>query len=106
MPGSKVPSYSHFLPASELSSRTKRANRREGGKAEQLLRRTLWRKGLRFRTHLRSLAGQPDIVFTRAKVCIFCDGDFWHGREWPSLREKLLRRANPDYWLPKISRNI
>lgn len=37
---------------------------------------------------------------------MFVDGDFWHGREWPSLRARLERRANPGYWIPKISRNI
>jgi len=100
-----VPSYRGFKPASEDASRVKRLNRREGGRAERLLRSTLWRRGLRFRIHVAQLPGAPDLVFVGARVCIFCDGDFWHGRDWPRLRTRLERRANPDYWIPKIERN-
>jgi len=102
----RTPSFAGFAPSSAAASRAKRANRKEGGRAEQLLRQLLWRRGLRFRTHLLALPGCPDIVFPRARLCVFCDGDFWHGRDWPSLQEKLAKRANPGYWIPKIQRNI
>jgi DNA mismatch endonuclease (patch repair protein) len=39
-------------------------------------------------------------------VAIFCDGDFWHGRDWESRRQKLSRGTNADYWLAKIQRNM
>ena len=52
------------------------------------------------------MPGNPDIVFMRARVAVFCDGDFWHGRNWPQLRKQLARRANPDYWLAKITYNM
>lgn len=83
-----------------------RKNRREGGRAEQLLRQTLWRNGLRYRKHVMGLPGQPDLVFSRARLCVFVDGDFWHGRDWVKLRQRLQQRANPDYWIPKIARNM
>jgi DNA mismatch endonuclease (patch repair protein) len=38
-------------------------------------------------------------------VAVFCDGDFWHGREWERLKEELARRHNATYWLEKIGRN-
>ena len=95
----KVPYYSGFTPASPTASRIKQANRREGGRAERLLGRALWRAGLRYRKHAASLPGRPDFVFAGARVCLFCDGDFWHGRDWDALRERLARRANPEYWL-------
>jgi DNA mismatch endonuclease (patch repair protein) len=101
----KVPSYSGFTPASPNASRIKQANRREGGRAERLLGQALWRAGLRYRKHPPGLPGRPDFVFAGARVCLFCDGDFWHGRDWDALREKLARRANPEYWLAKIGRN-
>jgi DNA mismatch endonuclease (patch repair protein) len=101
-----VPSYKQFSPASAAASRAKRANRSEGGRAEQLLRQTLWREGLRFRKHVQGLPGRPDVVFLRPKLCVFCDGDFWHGRNWPELREQLQRGANAEYWEAKIGRNI
>jgi DNA mismatch endonuclease (patch repair protein) len=72
---------------------------------EKTLRALLWRSGLRFRKNVASLPGKPDIVFTRRKVVVFCDGDFWHGRNWQQLSAKLNTGANPTYWLLKIKTN-
>jgi len=80
-------------------------NRREGGRAEVLLRRALWARGLRFRKHYSALPGKPDVVLVRQRVCVFCDGDFWHGRRWTRLRQDLGRRANGSYWVAKIESN-
>jgi DNA mismatch endonuclease (patch repair protein) len=55
---------------------------------------------------VETLPGKPDIVFIRAKVAIFCDGDFWHGRDWENLRLKLANGTNPEYWIAKIKSNI
>ncbi len=104
--GRVAPSFKGLRPSSEASSRAMRGNRKYDTKPELLLRRELWRLGLRFRKHVRGLPGQPDIVFPSAKVAVFCDGDFWHGRNWPVLREKLLRRANASYWTAKIEANM
>jgi DNA mismatch endonuclease (patch repair protein) len=81
-------------------------NSRLGGRAEQALRSAIWSRGLRYRTHLRELPGAPDLVFTTARVVVFCDGDFWHGRNWAQLRRKLVGRSNSKYWIAKISYNI
>ena len=99
------PSYKGFVPASEAASRTKRANRKTDTAHEVLLRRELWRLGLRYRKYVANLPGHPDLVFRRARVLVFCDGDFWHGRDWPALRAKLLLRHNAGYWVAKIARN-
>jgi DNA mismatch endonuclease, patch repair protein len=101
-----VPSFRGFSPSSALASRVKQRNRHRGGRAEVMLRKAVWHLGLRYRTHFARLPGKPDLVFTRARVCVFVDGDFWHGRHWPRLCEQLRRRANSDYWIPKIERNI
>jgi DNA mismatch endonuclease (patch repair protein) len=106
MPSATVPSFRGFTPSSPAASRVMRANRSNGGHAEQLLRSAIWRRGLRFRTHAARLPGKPDLVFGAAKVCVFCDGDFWHGRDWPVLRRLLKRRANAAYWIPKIAKNM
>lgn len=45
-------------------------------------------------------------MFSRVKVVVFCDGDFWHGRNWDSLKVKLAHRANAPYWIAKIQSNI
>jgi len=99
------PSYKGFAPASEAASRAKRANRKTDTAHEVLLRRALWRLGLRYRKHVSNLPGNPDLVFRRARVLVFCDGDFWHGRNWDKLKAQLEQRHNAAYWLAKISRN-
>ena len=52
------------------------------------------------------MPGRPDIVFRRARVAVFCDGDFWHGRDWPQIRKKLANGHNGSYWRAKIAYNI
>ena len=102
----KVPSFTGLQPASESSSRVKRRNKRSNTKHEVILRRELWRLGLRYRKNVASITGKPDIVFGAARVLVFCDGDFWHGRNWKRLRASLRHRANSEYWIAKIGSNI
>jgi len=101
-----VPRFSGFTPASETASRIKQRNRSRDTKAELELRKELWRHGLRYRLCAVDLPGKPDIVFRRARVAVFCDGDFWHGRRWQSRRERLARGTNAAYWTAKIAANV
>ena len=48
---------------------------------EVLLRKALWNKGIKYRKNCRDLPGKPDIVITRYKIAIFCDGEFFHGKD-------------------------
>jgi DNA mismatch endonuclease (patch repair protein) len=45
-------------------------------------------------------------VFTRARLVVFCDGDFWHGKDWEARKAKLEQGTNPRYWVAKIESNI
>ena len=101
-----APSYKGLQPASEAASRVKRSNRSSDTLHEVLLRRELWRVGLRFRKNVASLPGKPDIVFSGARVLVFCDGDFWHGRKWQTLESKLDAGTNGKYWSAKIATNM
>jgi DNA mismatch endonuclease (patch repair protein) len=101
-----TPSYKGFEPSSETASRIKKRNRKSGGKAETILRKELWRRGLRYLVHVNNLPGTPDIVFKSRRVAIFVDGDFWHGRDWSLRQDKLRQSKNSAYWLAKISYNI
>lgn len=47
----------------------------------------------------------PDIVITKYKIAIFCDGDFFHGKDWEVLKPRLQKGHNSEYWISKISRN-
>ena len=73
---------------------------------EKLLRSALWRAGFRFRKNVRHLPGKPDIVFVRERVVVFCDGDFWHGRNWRKDKKRLKAGPNSPYWVSKIQANI
>lgn len=65
---------------------------------EVRVRSELHRKGLRFRKHVKELPGRPDIVFSRARVVVFVDGDFWHGYRFPSWKCKVS-----EFWKQKIA---
>jgi DNA mismatch endonuclease (patch repair protein) len=102
----QAPSFAGLRPSSEAASRAQRANRKKDTGHEVLLRKALWRLGLRYRKHLPGLPGNPDLVFGGARVVVFCDGDFWHGRDWDRLKGQLARRHNAEYWIAKIGRNM
>ena len=72
---------------------------------EVALRKALWHKGYRYRKNYKKLPGTPDIVLTKYRIVIFCDSEFWHGKDWDILKPRLLRGKNPDYWIKKIERN-
>jgi len=71
---------------------------------ELLLRKALWREGIRYRKNFKKLPGKPDIAITKYKIAIFCDGELWHGKNWETRKNNI--KTNRDYWLPKIERNI
>ena len=53
----------------------------------------------------KKLPGSPDIVLTKYKIAIFCDGEFFHGKDWDTLKKRLEKSNNSKYWINKISRN-
>ncbi len=70
-------------------------------KVELAVRRELHRRGYRFRVNAAWLAGKPDVVFTKIKLAVFVDGDFWHGWEFERRGGKLA-----PYWREKIAGNM
>ncbi len=70
---------------------------------ECALRGELRRRGLHYRKNVRTLTGCPDVVFAYYRVAIFCDGEFWHGRDWARHKEDF--RSNKAFWVEKIERN-
>jgi len=66
---------------------------------EKKVRSELHKHGLRFRKHVKKLPGKPDIVFSKAKVVVFIDGDFWHGFRFP-----LWEHTVSDFWKKKITK--
>lgn len=93
-----------------VTSKIMAAVRSRDTRPELALRQELHRRGLRYR--LRSkLVGHPDIVFVKARIAVFVDGDFWHGYGWrergfSSWEAQFEGHADPARWRAKIGRNI
>ena len=73
---------------------------------EVLLRKALWNKGYRYRKNYKELPGKPDIVLTQYKIAIFCDGEFFHGKDWQVLKPRLEQSTNSEFWINKITHNM
>ena len=72
---------------------------------EVKLRKALWKKGYRYRKNYKKLPGTPDIVLPKYKLVVFCDSEFFHGKDWEDLHEQLKRGNNAEFWIKKISQN-
>ena len=73
---------------------------------EVILRKALWARGYRYRKNYKRIPGSPDIVLTKYKIAIFCDGEFFHGKDWEVLKPRLEKSNNSEFWIKKISRNL
>jgi DNA mismatch endonuclease (patch repair protein) len=71
-------------------------------KPEIAVRRNLHRLGLRYRLHVRDLAGTPDLVFPQYKAVVFVNGCFWHQHSCPMFKMPSTRVA---FWKQKLDRN-
>lgn len=69
---------------------------------ETEIRKRLWAKGFRYRLHLASLPGKPDIVFPKFHAAIFINGCFWHGHDCSLFR---LPKTRTEFWEKKIESN-
>lgn len=86
-------------------SENMRRIRSKNTKIEIALRKALWHKGYRYRKNYEALPGKPDIVLTKQKIAIFCDSEFFHGKDWEILKPQLEHGKNGEFWIKKISRN-
>lgn len=100
--------YDGLVPASVRATRAARgSSAKRNTKPELLLRQALRDMGLRgYRLDVPDLPGRPDVVFRQAQVAIFCDGDFWHGKDLEQRLAKLAGGHNAPYWVQKISGNV
>lgn len=75
---------------------------------ELKLRKSLWHNGIRYRKQykIKTLGRRTiDIAITKYNIAIFCDSEFFHGKDWDNLYLKLKQGNNPDYWIKKIQHN-
>lgn len=88
----------------EQRSKIMQKIRSVGTKPEIFFRKRLRAEGIRFNKNNKNLPGKPDIAIPKSKIAVFIDGEFWHGYKWDAKKKKI--KANRDYWIPKIERNI
>ena len=88
----------------EEITRNMRSNKCKDTKPELLLRKELWKRGLRYRKNYKKLVGKPDIVFVGKKIAIFVDGKMWHGYDWENQKNDF--KSHREFWITKIERNI
>ena len=86
----------------EQRHKNMQAIRSKDTKIEILLRKALWHEGIRYRKNYKVCSCHPDIVITKYKIAVFCDGEFWHGK---SL-ERYDVATNVKFWHEKIKRNV
>jgi DNA mismatch endonuclease Vsr len=80
------------------------ANKGKGTKLEIMFGKFLWNAGIRYCKNDKSVFGKPDFVIRGSKIAIFCDGEFWHGRNWDIRKNE--HKSNCEFWHSKIARNI
>lgn len=71
---------------------------------ELAVRSFLFRHGFRFRLHVKSLPGHPDIVLPKYKTVIEVRGCFWHRH--PGCRQATTPSTNAEFWQEKFKRNV
>jgi DNA mismatch endonuclease (patch repair protein) len=104
---SKTPDFRAFKPSSPRASvLAASSSRKRDTRCEVMLKRELRARGLRFRSDVAALPGRPDIVITAARVAVFCDGDYWHGKRLAERLRRLRAGHNPAYWVAKIKGNV
>lgn len=88
----------------EQRRRNMQAVKARGSKIEKLLARVLWDRGYRYRKNVASVTGKPDFAFLSLKIAIFCDSEFWHGKDWDLKKHEI--KSNQKFWYQKIEGNI
>lgn len=88
----------------EQISLNMRHNKSKDTKPELLLRKALWKRGLRYRKNYKGVCGKPDIVFLKARIAVFVDGKMWHVYDWEHQKNDF--KSHREFWISKIESNI
>ncbi len=88
----------------EQRQKNMKAIKSKGTKIEELLAKALWRRGCRYRKNNKDVFGKPDFTFKKYKIAVFCDSEYFHGKDWET--QKLRIKTNTEFWHKKIEGNI
>lgn len=78
--------------------------RSTGTKIEKIMEAQLTQQGINFEKYPNDIIGRPDFVIREKKIAIFCDSEWWHGRNWKKRRNEIHSRRK--FWINKIEGNI
>ena len=88
----------------EQRRKNMQAIKSKGTKIEVTLAKALWSKGYRYTRNNNKIFGRPDFAFSKYKVAIFCDSEYFHGKNWETSKHKI--KTNQGFWHDKIEGNI
>lgn len=71
-------------------------------KPELLVRKYLFKKGLRYRLYNKNLPGKPDLTFPKYNTVLFVNGCFWHHH---NCKYGTTPKTNTSFWLDKFKKN-
>lgn len=83
--------YRQFSEVSEKTRKNMQKIRSKDTSIEVALRKRLWHDGYRYRKNYKKLPGSPDIAIIKHKIAVFCDSEFFHGKEWDRPKTRLER---------------
>ncbi len=81
-----------------------KAIRNKNTKIEIILGKAMWSRGIRYRKNSKYVFGKPDFSIKKYKVAIFCDSEFFHGKDWEISKNRI--KTNKEFWHNKIESNI
>ena len=85
-------------------TRNMQAIRSSNTRIEDKLAKAIFSKGFRYRRNDKSVIGKPDITFKSLRIAIFCDSEYFHGKDWD--KEKHRIKTNIEFWHKKIEQNM
>ena len=106
---SQIPETTNWISMSDvLTKEQRRFNmsqiRGKDTEPEEIVRKYLFSKGLRYRKNDKRYPGHPDIVLPKYHTVVFVHGCFWHRH--PGCRYATVPATNTEFWQKKFSRNV
>ena len=77
--------------------------RSKNTKPEEIVRKYLFSRGLRYRKHDKRYAGKPDMIFPKYRAAVFINGCFWH--KHLGCRYYVPPKSNTEFWTDKLEKN-
>lgn len=106
--GYRLTNYAFTLSCMDTLSPIERSARMslikgKNSRPEMKIRKLVYSLGYRYRLHVKTIPGSPDLVFRGKKKIIFVHGCFWHRHE--SCHLARVPKTRPEFWIPKLEKN-